>query len=74
MCIRDRLILGQLGQDFRLQVALSQLLLHILHHIRDALVARVLIERLKQIQLRVLLDLHAQVIKLLDRSVAGQEV
>ena len=47
---------------------------HILYHIRNSRIACMLVEGLEQIQLRVLFNLHAQVVQLLDRCVACQEV
>ena len=69
-----QLILGQLRQDLRLFVAFAQLFFHIRHNIRDSRITRMLVERLKQIQLRVFLNLHAQIVKLLNWRVARQEV
>ena len=71
---QGQLVLGQLGQDLGLLVAGAQLLLHLLHLGGDPLVPLVLLEGLEEIQLGVLLNLHAQVVELLDGRVAGQEV
>ena len=69
-----QLILGQLRKNLRLLVALAQLRLHILYHIRDSRVSLMLVEGLEEVKLGVLLDLHAQVVQLLDGRVAGQEI
>ena len=68
------LILRQLCQNFRLFIARTKLLFHLLHNRRNPFVPRMLVEGFKQIKLRVLLDLHAQVIELFDRCVACQKV
>ncbi len=72
--LQRQLILGQPRQDLRLLVAASEILLHILHHIRDPLVALMVQEGLIQIELGVLLDLYAQIVKLLDRRIAREEI
>ena len=71
---QGQLILCQLGQNGGLVVACAKLCLHILYHIGDTRIIRMFVISLKKVKLRVLLDLHAQVIKLLDRRVAGKEV
>ena len=53
---------------------MSQLGSHILYHLVDTWVAGMLLERLQQVELRVLLNLDIQVIEGTDRSVAGKEV
>ena len=78
MCLdpvkQSQFILGQFRQDFRLLVAFAQFLLHVCHNIRDSRVSLMLIKCFKQIQLGVFLNLHTQIVKLLDRCVACQEV
>ena len=69
-----QLILCQLRQDRRLVVAFSKFRFHLFHDLRDTGIAFMLVERLEQIQLGVLFDLHAQVVQLLDRCVTSQEV
>ena len=68
------LILRQLCQDLRLLIACAQLFFHFLYNSRNPFVSRMLIKCFKQIQLGIFLNLHAQVVKLLDRSVACQEI
>ena len=54
--------------------ALAHLLLHIGHHLGDAAVAGMGLVGHQEIQLTVLLHLHAQLIEALDGGVAGEEV
>ena len=68
------LILRELGEDLGFFIPRAQLLFHVRNHFGDTLVARMLVERLEEIELAVLLDLHAEVIQLLDGRVAGEEV
>ena len=72
--LEGQLVLCQLGKDFRFLVAGAKLGGHVRNHLGDAGVVRVLVEGFKEIQLGVFLDLHAQVVQLLDGRVAGQEV
>ena len=68
------LILRELFEDLGLLVALAELRLHVGHDFGDAGVAGVLVEGLEEVELGVFLDLHAHVVELLDRGVAGEEV
>ena len=67
-------VLGELGQHLRNLVASAELGNHILHHVVDAGIAGMLLERLEQVELRVLFNLYIQVIEGTDGSIAGQEV
>ena len=67
-------VLGQLRQDLRLLITFPQFFFHICHNIRDSRVTLMLVKGLEQIQLRVFLDLHTQIVKLLDRRIACQEI
>ena len=69
-----KLILCQLWQNLRLPVASAKLLFHLFHLRRNPLVSLMLLERLEQVKLGILFNLHAQVEKLLDRSIAGKEI
>ena len=69
-----QLILSEFRQNRRNLVAMSEFGGHVLHHVVDTGVALVLLERLEQVELRVLLNLHVEVIQGADRSVASQEV
>ena len=71
---QGQLILSQLLKNLRLLVACAKLCCHLCNLCRDSLVSGMLVECLEQIQLRVFLDLNAQVVKLLDGSVTSQEV
>ena len=72
---KSQLILSKLPEHFRL---LACLIVHFLSHIRsnlsDSLIVFVLLIGLEQIQLGLFLNLDVQVVQLLDRSVACQEV
>ena len=69
---------GQLKLSHPLQQvgigALAHLLLHVGHHLGDALVTGVGLVGHQQIQLGVLLHFHSQLIQALDGGVAGKEV
>ena len=56
------LILCELRQHLRNAVASTQFGSHILHHIVDTGVTLMLLEGLEQVELRVLLNLHVEVI------------
>ena len=72
--LQCNLILRQLCQDRRLLITGAQFFFHFFYNCRNPLVSCMLIKCLKQIQFRVLLNLHTQIVKLLDRSVACQEI
>ena len=71
---QGQLVLCKLRQNLGLVVAVAKLSLHILHHFRNTGIVCMLVERFKQIKFGVLFDLHAQIVKLLDRRIAGKEV
>ena len=72
--LQGQLILRQSGENLRLFVSGAQLCLHLLHNLWDARVACVPVKGFKQIQLGVFFDFYAEVVQLLDGSVAGKEV
>ena len=67
--LKLRHALEQVGVDLAVH-----LLLHVGHDLRDACIAGVLPVGHQQVELGVLLDLHAQLVQALDRRVAGEEV
>ena len=71
---QGQLILSKLGKNLRLVVAAAKLCLHVLNHVRNAGIVGMLVECVEQIQLGVLLDLNADVVKLLDWSITCKEV
>ena len=71
---QGQLILGQLGQDAGIAVALAQLVLHLLDLGGDAGIVGVLVIGLQQVQLGVFLHVDAQLEQRRDGRVAGQEV
>ena len=78
MCLypveQGQLILRKLFQNFRLFVALTQLFFHLFYLCRDSFIPGVLVECFEQIQFGVFFDFNAQVVELLNRSVASQEI
>ena len=78
MCLypveQGQLILRKLFQNFRLFVALTQLFFHLFYLCRDSFIPSVLVERFEQIQFGVFFDFNAQVVELLNRCVASQEI
>ena len=71
---QGQLILSQLLKNLRLLVACAQLSCHLSNLSGDSCITCMLVECFEQIQLGVLLDLNAQVVKLFDGSVTSKEV
>ena len=71
---KSQFILSQFGKDFRLLVTCTKLFFHIGNDFRNSLVICMFVECLKQIKLRVLLNLNIDVVKLFNRSVTCKEV
>ena len=71
---QGQFILSQFGKDLRFLIACAKLFFHFLYKGRDSLVACVFVKCFKQVELRVLFDLHADIVELFDRRVAGKEV
>ena len=78
MCLypvkQGQLVLCKLLKDLGLLVTGAQLVSHFLNLCGDSLISGMLVEGLKQIQLGVLLDLNAEIVKLLDRCITCKEV
>ena len=71
---KGQLVLSQFRQDLGFPVTLTQLCLHILYNLRDSRIIGMFVIGLEKIKFGVLLDFNAQVVKLLDRRIAGKEV
>ncbi len=71
---QGQLVLRKSLKDLRLLVAGAEFLLHICDNLRNPLVAGMIVEGLEQIKFRILLDLNSEVVELLYRSVAREEV
>ncbi len=69
-----QLVLSQFCEYFGFLVACAQFLFHLRNLRGNPLIAFMFVECFKQIQFGVLLDLNAQVVKLLDRCITCQEV
>ena len=69
-----QLVLCQLRKNLRLLIAFSQFLFHLPDNAGNPLIPVMLMKGLEQIQFRILLDLHPQVIQLLDGGIAGKEI
>ena len=67
-------VLCQFRKNLRLLIALSQFLFHFSDNAGNPLILVMPMEGLEQIQLRILLDLHPQIIQLLDGGIAGKEI
>ena len=68
---QGQFILSKLRQYFGLVVACAQLCFHLFYLSRNSLISVMLLESFEQIQLGILLDLHAQIVQLLDRCVTS---
>ena len=71
---QSQLILCKFRKDLRLLVSCAKLLFHLFNDCRDSLITCMIVKCLEKIQLRILLDLYAKVVKLFDRCIACKEV